>query len=87
MKVKNTSGLHDLVTSEGSEVTYAFCMCNPPFFANNLEAWGLTSRSDDRPEPKGINTAAPGESVAPGGEVEFVRKMIQDSVKLGHRVR
>ena len=66
-----------------------FCMCNPPFFGSNFEAWGLSShnRGDDRPEPKSVSTASPAESVFPGGEVEFVRHMISDSHELKQKVR
>ena len=28
---------------EESEIIYDFCMCNPPFFANQLEAKGVNS--------------------------------------------
>ncbi|XP_063396984.1 RNA N6-adenosine-methyltransferase mettl16-like isoform X1 [Mytilus trossulus] len=71
-----------------SAATYTFCMCNPPFFMDNLEAQGITNtRSDDRPEPHSVNTASPTESVAFGGEVEFVKKMIHESLELKTKVR
>ncbi|KAI0223053.1 RNA N6-adenosine-methyltransferase mettl16 [Lamellibrachia satsuma] len=67
---------------------YDFCMCNPPFFGSNLEAWGmLTSRSDDRPEPKSVSTASPQESIVTGGEVEFVKQIILDSLELKNKIR
>ncbi|CAG2201091.1 METT10D [Mytilus edulis] len=73
---------------ETSAATYTFCMCNPPFFMDNLEAQGITNtRSDDRPEPHSVNTASPTESVAFGGEVEFVKKMIHESLELKTKVR
>ena len=28
---------------EESEIIYDFCLCNPPFFANQLEAKGVNS--------------------------------------------
>lgn len=68
--------------------SYDFCMCNPPFFSDHLEAQGITnSRSDDRPEPHSVNTAGSTESVAFGGEVEFVKRMIHESIELKDKVR
>ena len=73
---------------QGSQASFDFCMCNPPFFGSNMEAWGmLTSRHDDRPEPMSVSTASPQESVVAGGEVQFVGQMIADSLVLRDRVR
>ena len=41
---------------EESEIIYDFCMCNPPFFANQLEAKGTNSRNPLRPPPSSVNT-------------------------------
>ncbi|XP_063967466.1 RNA N6-adenosine-methyltransferase mettl16-like isoform X1 [Lytechinus pictus] len=66
---------------------YHFTMCNPPFFGNSLEAQGImTSRSMSRPEPKSVSTAAELEMISEGGEVEFVRRMIEESLRLRHQV-
>ena len=60
----------------------------PHFFGSNLEAWGmLTSRSEERPEPKSVSTAAPQESIVVGGEVAFVKQIILDSLELRGRIR
>lgn len=67
--------------------TYDFCMCNPPFFADHFEAQGLLSRTVNRPEPRTISTASPQECVAEGGEVGFVRKMIEESVYFQQKIR
>lgn len=73
---------------EDNRESYDFCMCNPPFFSDHLEAQGITnSRSDDRPEPHSVNTAGSTESVAFGGEVEFVKRMIHESIELKDKVR
>ena len=71
---------------------YDFCMCNPPFYGSNLEAWGwLTTRKDaekPRAEPTSVSTASPIEGIAPGGEVQFVReRIIESSLELQSRVR
>ena len=66
---------------------FDFCMCNPPFFADHMEAQALDSRSADRAEPNSVSTASPEECIAAGGEVGFVRQMIEESVMLKDRVR
>ncbi|XP_005106285.1 RNA N6-adenosine-methyltransferase mettl16 [Aplysia californica] len=67
---------------------FDFCMCNPPFFADHMEAQALTStRSPDRPESNSVSTASPQECIAAGGEVGFVRQMIEESAVLRDRVR
>jgi 23S rRNA (adenine1618-N6)-methyltransferase len=52
-------------------------MCNPPFFASLAEAGA-------NPGTACGGTAA--EMVCPGGELAFVRRMVQDSQALGKRV-
>ncbi|CAC5388991.1 METTL16 [Mytilus coruscus] len=85
-KVEKSVVLLDVLNT--SAATFTFCMCNPPFFMDNLEAQGITNtRSDDRPEPHSVCTASPTESVAFGGEVEFVKKMIHESLELKTKVR
>ncbi|RUS81428.1 hypothetical protein EGW08_010812, partial [Elysia chlorotica] len=67
---------------------FDFCMCNPPFFADHMEAQGLvTTRSDDRPDAGSVSTASPQECIVAGGEVGFVRQMIEESTVLREKVR
>ncbi|GFS12673.1 methyltransferase-like protein [Elysia marginata] len=71
----------------GTDV-FDFCMCNPPFFADHMEAQGLvTTRSDDRPEAGSVSTASPQECIVAGGEVAFVRQMIEESTVLREKIR
>ncbi|XP_053154827.1 RNA N6-adenosine-methyltransferase METTL16 [Hemicordylus capensis] len=72
---------------EESEVIYDFCMCNPPFFANQLEAKGVNSRNPRRPPPSSVNTGGITEIMAEGGELEFVKRIIHDSLQLKKRLR
>ncbi|KAK3084835.1 hypothetical protein FSP39_019944 [Pinctada imbricata] len=72
--------LHD------TDTVYDFCMCNPPFFADHSEAQG-TSRKDDRAEPSSVSMATPSESITEGGEIGFVKNMIQESMELKSKVR
>ncbi|XP_048767709.2 RNA N6-adenosine-methyltransferase mettl16-like isoform X2 [Ostrea edulis] len=89
IKVKKVSGktaLLELMAGESDQ--YDFCMCNPPFFADHMEAQAITSsRTDDRAEPTSINTASVGESITEGGEVEFIHKIIVESIKLQGRIK
>ena len=66
---------------------YDFCMCNPPFFNDREEAAGLNSRTDNRALPHSVCTATDEESITDGGEVAFVKKIIQESIELKHTVR
>ncbi|XP_046544029.1 LOW QUALITY PROTEIN: RNA N6-adenosine-methyltransferase mettl16-like [Haliotis rubra] len=87
-KVTEDALMTGALLDEDSDVTYDFCMCNPPFFADHNEAQAVsTSRSVDRSEPCSVSTASPKESIAPGGEVMFVKQLIADSASLRTRVR
>lgn len=68
---------------------YHFLMCNPPFYTDLLESQGLThTRNADRPSANSINTAANVESIYDqGGEVEFVKRMINESRSYAKNVR
>ncbi|XP_060085604.1 RNA N6-adenosine-methyltransferase METTL16-like [Ylistrum balloti] len=67
---------------------FDFCMCNPPFFADHVEAEAVAkSRSYSRADPKSVCTASFTESIVEGGEVNFVKKIIKDSMELGTKIR
>ncbi|KAM4701047.1 RNA N(6)-adenosine-methyltransferase METTL16 isoform 2-T2 [Discoglossus pictus] len=85
-KVPQKTLLMDALKEE-SEIIYDFCMCNPPFFANQLEAKGVNSRNPRRPPPSSVNTGGVTEIMAEGGELEFVKRIIHDSLQLKKRLR
>ncbi|XP_053562250.1 RNA N6-adenosine-methyltransferase METTL16 isoform X2 [Bombina bombina] len=85
-KVPQKTLLMDALKEE-SEIIYDFCMCNPPFFANQLEAKGVNSRNPRRPPPSSVNTGGITEIMAEGGELEFVKIIIHDSLQLKKRLR
>jgi 23S rRNA A1618 N6-methylase RlmF len=65
-------------------------MCNPPFYNNNDEFIGLenTRKPDVRSKAKSINTSKKCESIFDdGGEIEFVKNIIEDSIELGIKVK
>ncbi|XP_078278531.1 RNA N(6)-adenosine-methyltransferase mettl16 isoform X3 [Rhinoraja longicauda] len=86
VKVPQKTLLMDALKEE-SEIVYDFCMCNPPFFANQMEAQGVNSRNPSRPPPSSINTGGITEIMAEGGELEFVKRIIHDSLQLKKRLR
>uniref|UniRef100_A0A2K6C8W8 U6 small nuclear RNA (adenine-(43)-N(6))-methyltransferase n=1 Tax=Macaca nemestrina TaxID=9545 RepID=A0A2K6C8W8_MACNE len=54
VKVPQKTLLMDALKEE-SEIIYDFCMCNPPFFANQLEAkCGINKRNVSHPSPSSI---------------------------------
>uniref|UniRef100_A0A8C6SIX6 U6 small nuclear RNA (adenine-(43)-N(6))-methyltransferase n=1 Tax=Neogobius melanostomus TaxID=47308 RepID=A0A8C6SIX6_9GOBI len=86
VKVPQKTLLMDALKEE-TEIVYDFCMCNPPFFANQMEAKGVNSRNSRRPPPSSVNTGGVTEIMAEGGELEFVKRIIHDSLQLKKRLR
>ncbi|KAJ8266745.1 hypothetical protein GJAV_G00134220 [Gymnothorax javanicus] len=86
VKVPQKTLLMDALKEE-SALVYDFCMCNPPFFANQLEAKGVNSRNSRRPPPSSVNTGGVTEIMAEGGELEFVKRIIHDSLQLKGALR
>jgi 23S rRNA A1618 N6-methylase RlmF len=73
-----------LITPE-SGTAFTFTMCNPPFYSSEEEmmiAAGLKVETSHA-----APTAATNELITDGGEVEFVAKMIRNSVQIGTGVR
>ena len=66
---------------------FDFCMCNPPFFISEFEASYGIARSEKRPQPSGVCTGTETETVTGGGEVEFVKEIIKDSLFLKEQIR
>jgi 23S rRNA A1618 N6-methylase RlmF len=68
-----------------------FVMCNPPFFANESELIGQSEgirKPEKRHRPHSINTAQLHEAVYEnGGEVGFLRKMIDESTLVSKRIK
>lgn len=73
---------------EPSVPQYAFSMCNPPFFESEGDRLGeVGSRGSQRPVPCTFSSGSTGETVTEGGEVGFVRRMIEDSLEMRDRVQ
>ena len=70
--------------------SYDFCMCNPPFFQDSVDREGdRSNRTGTRPSPPNPPTSkmADHETVTKGGEVEFVGRILADSLKLCTKIR
>ena len=65
------------VLDEGT--AYDFCMCNPPFFKDSVERDGVNKKQQVE------LSGADHEVITEGGEVQFVKKIISDSLKLQNR--
>ncbi|KAM5539796.1 hypothetical protein V8D89_006609 [Ganoderma adspersum] len=68
-----------------SDVEYDFTMCNPPFYSSREDV----AQSADAKEfgPNAICTGGDVEMITPGGEAAFVRRMVEESLNLGHKCR
>ena len=67
---------------------YDFTMCNPPFFSSERDADSSSkSRSNSRTLPRGGKSGSLSEVVVQGGEVEFIRQVIQESAELRNMVK
>lgn len=70
---------------------YDFVVCNPPFFKDESENEGVSSvirRPEKRPGPNSVNTQQFHEAVfLDGGEVGFVKRIIDESIQIGPRIR
>lgn len=87
IKIKAVDPQHLLyVPLKDDNRQYDFCMCNPPFFSDAVDALGA-NRTSFRPQPKSICTGDGSEIIYDGGEVEFVKSIIEDSIKLLDRVK
>ncbi|XP_055904622.1 U6 small nuclear RNA (adenine-(43)-N(6))-methyltransferase [Eupeodes corollae] len=78
--------LSDFLTAKPDEV-FDFCLCNPPFFDSNERNTKLDRNPDKRKEPKNCQTGKPDELYCEGGEVAFVKRIVEESQKFSNQVR
>lgn len=67
--------------------TYDFTMCNPPFFDEIYEEEKAKDRTTRRPPAASVSTANDNETYTEGGEVMFVTRMINESIKIKSKIR
>ncbi|XP_065663992.1 RNA N6-adenosine-methyltransferase mettl16 [Hydra vulgaris] len=70
-----------------SDFHYDFTICNPPFFSEINDNIVSKNRTGHRPPPISQSTASDSESFTEGGEVEFVKRMIDESLLLKKKIR
>lgn len=66
---------------------YDFTMTNPPFFSSEEEADTMAKSKKGRGEPTAAPTGSALEKVTEGGEVAFIRQMVEESQLLRDKVR
>lgn len=67
---------------------FDFCLCNPPFFDINYENQNNdVDRSGKRSLPKNISTGKIDELSCEGGEISFVKKIIDESFIYKHQIK
>ncbi|KRX25583.1 Methyltransferase-like protein 16 [Trichinella nelsoni] len=88
VEVDGPINLYNVVEQLGAEMICSFCMCNPPFFdSQRKEGPGNLSFPSRRPAPHSCTVGRHEEMFADGGEVHFVKRIINDSERLRKRVR
>ncbi|XP_053963062.1 U6 small nuclear RNA (adenine-(43)-N(6))-methyltransferase [Anastrepha ludens] len=70
------------------DVTFHFCLCNPPFYDSTLpNPFHANTRNEDkRTPPHNCHTGYDEELACEGGEVRFVRRIIEESELYPQRV-
>ena len=66
-------------------ISYAFCMCNPPFYRDQKEI--EEGAINKQLEPSAVCTGATHEMVTEGGEAGFIGRMILESLVLKKKIR
>ncbi|KAF2883512.1 hypothetical protein ILUMI_22685 [Ignelater luminosus] len=85
--VSETTRLKEAINDDPTK-KFDFCMCNPPFFSSTQELNPTyKARRPDRPRPRNAFCATTGEVVADGGEVNFIKKLIEESQELERRIK
>ncbi|KAJ2958773.1 hypothetical protein NQZ79_g5684 [Umbelopsis isabellina] len=72
-----------------SETQITFSMCNPPFFKSIEEIESGIEAKMDEPSAVSITLVCTGthsEMITEGGEVAFITKMVQESLRWKHRI-
>ncbi|XP_046621903.1 U6 small nuclear RNA (adenine-(43)-N(6))-methyltransferase isoform X1 [Neodiprion virginianus] len=95
----NSNNLHDLVevirVNRGTVLrgsvpennVYTFTMCNPPFFCAEEDTATGSKPSGSRMPPRNAPSGSEAELVVEGGEIQFVLKMLNDSVELNNKIK
>nr|GAT59286.1 S-adenosyl-L-methionine-dependent methyltransferase [Mycena chlorophos] len=66
-------------------LSVTFTMCNPPFYSSHDDVNNSAEAKEF--EPNAVCTGADVEMITPGGEVAFIRRMLEESARIGTRCR
>ncbi|ORX52264.1 S-adenosyl-L-methionine dependent methyltransferase [Piromyces finnis] len=78
--INNQTLYNNLLRQAIIQPDYTFCMCNPPFYSSEEEM--KQSRELKVEAPHSVCTGSNNEMLTEGGEVQFIIKIIDDSVYL-----
>ncbi|KAF9081152.1 hypothetical protein BGX23_001249 [Mortierella sp. AD031] len=67
------------------EKRYDFCMCNPPFYKDEQDIQDGLETKEDR--PSAVCKGTTNEMMTAGGETQFVKQMVDESILHGQRIR
>ena len=74
----------DYLQAKDTTTVFHFLMCNPPFYSSKKDFH--QSRQEKAQDPFMVCTGADHEMITPGGELDFVTRMFQESLIVKHRV-
>lgn len=66
-----------------NEENYSFVMCNPPFFKTDHDL----KKQDKRLPPRNASSGKESELIVEGGEIAFIMRLIDDSMKFKERIQ
>ncbi|KAI1318164.1 Methyltransferase-like protein 16 [Mortierella claussenii] len=68
-----------------NETRYDFCICNPPFYEDELDI--QESLDGKKNQPQALCQGTSNEMITRGGELQFVKQMVDESRQWRHRIR
>ncbi|CAG8509194.1 1874_t:CDS:10 [Acaulospora morrowiae] len=68
-----------------NNIKFAFCMCNPPFYESQEQyERGVELKQSF---PTSVCTGSPREKIFPGGEFQFIKDILEESLTLRNKIR
>ncbi|KAH7026841.1 ribosomal RNA large subunit methyltransferase F-like protein, partial [Linnemannia elongata] len=84
--IKNSStNTFPAILFKDREQRYDFCMCNPPFYKDEQDI--QDSLEGKEGQPSAICKGTTNEMITTGGEAQFVKQMVDESIIHGQRIR
>ncbi|KAG9067788.1 Methyltransferase-like protein 16 [Linnemannia hyalina] len=84
--IKNSStDTFPAILFKDPEQRYDFCMCNPPFYKDEQDI--QDSLEGKEGQPSAVCKGTTNEMITTGGETQFVKQMVTESIVHGQRIR